>query len=159
MWFGTDSSNVPAIPLMLIEPMTEPLSPVDAHTEKDSLNLEEELHTHFGLAHTRWATHGEPSAVNSHPHRSDKDNGADALCIWFTHDFEVGGWRGVGGCFVFHCHVSVYMSLHSDSIAKTQPHAPPPVEMNTAVGVSDVPWLRSKIYCILKSAATGPYCR
>uniref|UniRef100_H2LKB9 Glutamine--fructose-6-phosphate aminotransferase [isomerizing] 1 n=1 Tax=Oryzias latipes TaxID=8090 RepID=H2LKB9_ORYLA len=42
--------------------------------KNNSLDLEEELSTHFGLAHTRWATHGEPSALNSHPQRSDKNN-------------------------------------------------------------------------------------
>uniref|UniRef100_A0A4W5MSP5 glutamine--fructose-6-phosphate transaminase (isomerizing) n=1 Tax=Hucho hucho TaxID=62062 RepID=A0A4W5MSP5_9TELE len=43
--------------------------------EKDCMDLEVELDTHFGIAHTRWATHGEPSALNCHPQRSDKNNG------------------------------------------------------------------------------------
>lgn len=44
------------------------------------MDLKVEFETHFGIAHTRWATHGVPNAVNSHPQRSDKDNGKWILC-------------------------------------------------------------------------------
>lgn len=42
---------------------------------EDSIKDEQNLTGHIGIGHTRWATHGEPNQINSHPHFSiDKDN-------------------------------------------------------------------------------------
>ena len=43
-------------------------------SDLEAVAATKDLSGHIGIAHTRWATHGEPNQVNAHPHLSNSGN-------------------------------------------------------------------------------------
>lgn len=111
--------------------------------------LEENLSSHIGIGHTRWATHGEPNDVNAHPHYSASRN------LAIIHNGIIENYSSIKKNLIKKGHI-----FYSDTDSEVLIHFIEDIQQNTGCLLEEAVRLAMKevvgAYAIVIMDATNP---